>query len=72
MIKHHFVSIFIYLLIFLSGNSIYSQDAFPDGQLDTTSLLNEISDGESEFGFFEIGNNLSEISVGFNEPIWYQ
>ena len=63
MIKHHFVSIFIYLLIFLSGNSIYSQDAFPDGQLDTTSLLNEISDGESEFGFFEIGNNLSEISI---------
>ena len=47
----------------MSGNSIYSQDAFPDGQLDTTSLLNEISDGESEFGFFEIGNNLSEISI---------
>jgi hypothetical protein len=63
VIKNHFVSIFIYLLIFLSGNSIYSQDAFPNGQLNTTSLLNEISDGESEFGFFIIGSNLAEISI---------
>ncbi|MFT7406916.1 MAG: hypothetical protein ACI8YW_000518, partial [Flavobacteriaceae bacterium] len=68
MFKVKFFSFYI-LLCFFSVNSVFSQDAFPNGQLNTDSLLYEISVGESEFGFFIIGSssNIDQISITGND-----
>ena len=63
MVKNHFITIFSYLLIFLSGNSVYSQEPFPSKYLDTSSLLDEIPVGDSEFGFFIIDDGVKNISI---------